>query len=139
MIKADTFKRGFLVGLGTTWELTKIVLPIYFIVTFLKFTPIMDTLAGWLSPAMQMVGLPGEAAIALVLGNLLNLYAALGAITPLGLSSKEMTIIASMLLISHNLLMESAISRAAGVSGVGMAFFRLTLSIITGLFLNIVL
>lgn len=139
MVKADTFKRGFLVGLRTTWELTKIVLPIYIIVTFLKFTPVMDILARWLSPAMQLVGLPGEAAIALVLGNLLNLYAALGAITPLGLNSKEMTIIASMLLISHNIVMESAISRAAGVSGVGMAVFRLTLSIVAGIFLNMVL
>lgn len=33
--------RGFKKGINTTWELAKIVVPVYFFVTFLKYTPML--------------------------------------------------------------------------------------------------
>lgn len=132
-------KQGLHKGLRTTWTLTKIIVPVYVAVTFLKYTPLMHIIAQFFEPLMSIFGLPGEASIALVLGNLLNLYAALGAISSLELSAKAITIIATMLLISHSLLIESAVSARTGVSAAAMCCFRLFLSCAAGIVLNIVL
>ncbi|MFZ5633614.1 MAG: nucleoside recognition domain-containing protein [Bacillota bacterium] len=139
MLTADTLKRGLGKGVSVTWELTKIVVPVYVLVTFLKYTPALGYIARLCEPAMRLVGLPGEASIAVVLGLLTNLYAALGAIASLTLSSKEITIIALMLLISHSLPMETAVSQKVGVSGLVMIMIRITLSALTGIFLNLIL
>lgn len=139
MLTAGTFKRGFIKGVSVTWELAKIVVPVYVLVTFLKHTPALGHIARFCEPAMRLVGLPGEASIAVVLGLLTNLYAAIGAIASLGLSSKEVTIIALMLLISHSIPMETAVARKVGVSGLVMTSIRLILSILTGMLLNIVI
>lgn len=139
MLTAGTFKRGFVKGISVTWELTKIVVPVYVLVTFLKYTPALKYIAGFCEPAMRLVGLPGEASIAVVLGLFTNLYAAVGAIASLNLSSKEISTIALMLLISHSLPMETAVVQKVGMSGLVMTTIRLTLSVLTGLLLNIIL
>lgn len=139
MLTAETVRRGFVKGVSVTWELTKIVVPVYVLVTFLKHTPALKYIASLCEPAMKLVGLPGEASIAIVLGLLTNLYAALGAIASLNLSSKEITIIALMLLICHSLPMETAVAQKVGVSGLVMTLIRLTLAVLSGLLLNIIL
>lgn len=111
----NTLKKGLLVGLQTTWLLGKIIFPVTFVMTILGFTPVLDWLANILTPLMSWIGLPGEAAIPLVLGNLLNLYAGIGAILSMDLTVKEVFIIAVMLSFSHNLLIESAIAVKVGI------------------------
>ena len=63
-LSLDTLKRGFMSGLNITLELSKILVPIYFIVTFLEYTPIIGWISTLFSPIMGIFGLPGEAAIA---------------------------------------------------------------------------
>ncbi|MCL6449396.1 MAG: nucleoside recognition protein [Armatimonadetes bacterium] len=139
MLSAETFKRGLHKGLFTLWEMTKIVIPVYLAVTFFKYTPVLDWIIKACAPLMHLFGLSGEAAVPLVLGNVLNLYAAIGAITSLHLSSREITILAIMLLISHNLLVESAVSGRTGVNALAMGGFRLGLSFLCGALLNLLL
>ncbi len=139
MLTADTFKRGLGKGLSVTWELTKVVVPVYVLVTFLKYTPVLNYIAHFCEPAMRLVGLPGEASIAVVLGLLANLYAAIGAIASLNLSSREITIMAMMLLISHSIPMETAVTQKAGVNGLAMTLLRFVLSVTSGILLNIIL
>ena len=55
-----------------------------------------------IAPIMGIFGLSGEAAIPLVLGNGLNLYAGIAGILSLELTVKEVFIIAVMLSFSHN-------------------------------------
>lgn len=111
----NTLKKGLLVGLKTTWMLGKVIFPVTLIMTILGFTPVLDWLAKILTPFMSWIGLPGEAAIPLVLGNLLNLYAGIGAILSMDLTVKEVFILAVMLSFSHNLLIESAIAVKVGI------------------------
>ena len=108
MITLDTFKRGMINGLKTLWVLSKVLIPVYLIVTVIRMTPLIDGIAIVFKPLMVWFGLPGEAAIVLVLGNVLNLYAALGAIASLALSMKQITILAVMLAFSHSLIVETA-------------------------------
>ncbi|WP_017726290.1 nucleoside recognition domain-containing protein, partial [Halalkalibacterium ligniniphilum] len=123
-------KRGFLVGLQTTWSLGKIIFPITVIVTILGYTPVLGWIAQALAPMMGWIGLPGEAAIPFVLGNILNLYAGIGAILTLELTVKEVFILAVMLSFSHNLFVESAVAAKVGIRmsvvlavRLGLAFF----------------
>lgn len=139
MITAATWKRGFQRGLNTTWNLARVIVPVYLAVTFLKYTPVMGWVAGVFEPLMKFFGLPGEASLVLVLGKILNLYAALGAISSLELTGREITIIATMLLLSHSLPVESAVSGRTGVSAALMTVFRIGISVISGVILNLVL
>lgn len=132
-------KNGFMKGLTTLWSLTKIVVPVYFFVTFLKMTPILDIISNWVAPAMNLIGLPGEASIVLVLGNFINLYAAIGAITSLSLTIKQITILAVMLSFSHSLFLESAVCKKTGVSLFMVISIRVGLAIFFGIALNIIL
>lgn len=139
MIKASTFSRGFKSGISITWELAKIVIPVYFTVTFLKYTPFLPWLSDIMSPVMHMVGLPGETALVLVFGLFLNIYAAIGAILPLALGIKEITILSAMILIAHSLPMETAISKKTGVKVLPLLALRIILAFGMGLFFNLIL
>lgn len=139
MVTADTFKRGLIKGFTTLWELTKVVVPVYIAVTFLKYTPVLEHVATLFEPFMKYLGLPGEASLVLVLGKLINLYAAIGAITSLQLGPREVTIIAVMLLLSHSLPVEAAVAQKAGGNGAFMTCLRIGVSLLAGLLMNLVL
>ena len=135
----NSAKNGFIKGLTTLWSLTKIVVPVYFFVTFLKMTPILDHISNWVAPAMNLIGLPGEASVVLVLGNFINLYAAIGAITSLSLTIKQITILAVMLSFSHSLFLESVVCKKTGVSLLMVVSIRLGLALVSGLVLNLII
>ena len=139
MISSGTIKRGLHRGFSTTWTLTKVVVPVYLVVTLLKYTPVLDWVAGLFAPVMHMFGLPGEVSLVLVLGKLINLYAAIGAITSLDLSHREITIIATMLLLSHSLPIESAVSGRTGVNAALVTAFRISMAMLSGILLNLML
>jgi len=129
-------KEGFIKGLETTWMLARVLIPVYFIVTFLQHTPVIDWIAIAFRPLMAFFNLPGEAAIVLVIGNLLNLYAAIGAIKALSLSYAEITIIAVMLSFSHSLLVETTITKKLGLSAIKIIAIRVGLAIFTGIIMG---
>ncbi|MFZ5898618.1 MAG: nucleoside recognition domain-containing protein [Bacillota bacterium] len=139
MLGINTLKRGTLNGLQVTWELTKVVLPIYIAITILKHTPVLPWIAGACAPAMKLVGLPGEASLALILGYTINLYAAIGAIMSLSLDSRQITIIASMLLLAHSLFIETAVARRTGIRVGLLLAIRIGISFLSGVALNLAL
>ena len=64
---------------------------------------------------MRILGLSGDAAIPLVLGTFLNLYAAIAGVLSVDLTVKEVFIIAVMMSFAHNLLIESSVAVKVGV------------------------
>ncbi|NGP45341.1 hypothetical protein G4V62_10385 [Bacillaceae bacterium SIJ1] len=102
-------------GLSTTWSLGKVIFPITLLVTVLQYTPVLPWVVQFIQPLMGWIGLSGEAAIPLILGQFLNLYAAIGAILSLSLTVKEVFILAVMLSFSHNLLIEGVVASRVGV------------------------
>jgi hypothetical protein len=132
-----SLKRGFLVGLKTTWTLGKVIFPITLIVTMIQYTPMLDWIIRLLTPLMGWLGLPGNAAIPLVLGNFLNLYAAIGAILTMDFTVKEVFIMAVMLSFSHNLLIESGVAVKVGVKIWVPFAVRLGLAVISAVLINL--
>src|SRR5690554_6601513 len=100
---------------------------------------ILAVIASSLDPLMQLIGLPGEAALVFLSSLALNLYSAIAVIASISLSMRELCIIASMCLIAHSLLIECSIMHKTGSSALKMAILRLTSAIVTGLLLNIIL
>lgn len=130
-------KRGLLVGLKTTWTLGKVIFPITLIVTMIGYTPLLSWLARVLTPFMKIIGLPGEAAIPLVLGNVLNLYAAIGAILTLDLTVKEVFILAVMMSFSHNLFIESAVAIKVGIRMSVVLAVRIGLAVFSAIVIHL--
>lgn len=133
----NTLKRGLYKGFKTTWELSKVVFPITILVKILQHTPVLPWVIQILAPLMKWIGLPGEAAIPLVLGNFLNLYAAIGAILSLSLSVKHVFILAMMLSFSHNLLIESSVATKLGVKFWVVVSIRLGLALVSAVVINL--
>jgi hypothetical protein len=121
------------------WWLLKITLPISLLVSFLQYWGIIAQLASILSPAFSLIGLPGESAVVFITSIFLPLYAPVAIITTLPLDMREITILALMCLISHNLFVETAIQKKTGSSAIIMFFLRLSFSILGAFILNLLL
>jgi hypothetical protein len=103
----------------------------------LQYTAFYDVLLSGLTPIMALIGLPNEAAVPLVLGNLLNLYAAIGAILTMELTVKQVFILALMLSFSHSLPVEAAVCRRIGVNVSLVVGFRIALAAVAASAVNL--
>jgi hypothetical protein len=134
----ETLKKGTLAGLKTTWTLGKIIFPVTLIITLLSHTPVLDWLISAIAPAMKWIGLPGEAAIPLVLGNFLNLYAGIGGILTLDtLTVQDVFILAVMLSFSHNLFIESGVAASVGIKLWVILLVRVGLALFSAFMINL--
>lgn len=130
--------RGLRQGLQVTWTLGKVIFPITLIVMILQHTPILPWFIKLLSPVMGLIGLPGEAAMPLVLGNALNLYAGIAAIISFDFTIKEVFILAMMLSFSHNLFIESTVAAKVGVNWWLITGIRVGLALFSAVIINLV-
>ena len=116
--------------------LLKIILPISLAVSFLQYWGIIAVLADFLKPLFALIGLPGESAIVFISSLFLSLYAPIAIMTTLALDMREITILALMCLISHNLFVESAVQQKTGTSAVIMFCLRIISSFAGAALLN---
>ncbi|HHZ01101.1 MAG TPA: nucleoside recognition domain-containing protein [Sedimentibacter sp.] len=132
MVTADTIKRGFKNGINTLIELSKILIPVYIGVKILSISGLLNILAKFFEPVMSLLGLPGEASLVLILGYFLGNYAGLGALAAIDLTPVQITTVAIMLSIAHNLITESALVKKLGVSVGASIAVRVSFSILMG-------
>lgn len=132
MITLDTFRRGLNKGIHTVIELAKIMIPVYIAVRILDYSGILSMISYFFEPIMSIVGLPGEASLAIVIGYAINIYAALGIIASITLNVKQATTLAIMISIAHNLIAETAITKKLGVSAIAMILIRISVSFVCG-------
>jgi len=111
-------------GLVTFWDMAKVMVPAYLAAIILERVGAIGALARVAAPAMHLLGLPGSAAVPLIVAWILNLYAAIGAMAPLGLTPQEITVLAVAMLIGHNLIVEGAVTQRAGMNGVAFGVLR---------------
>jgi spore maturation protein SpmB len=138
MITKNTWKRGFADGLKTAFALLRVVLPVFAVIKVLEHTPVIGWLSTVFDPLMWVVGLPGEAALAVVTGMLLNFYASLGIILALGLNAWQITIMAVMLSCCHELVLESAIIKKTGIAAWPVLAIRLVTAFGAAAVMNLV-
>lgn len=132
-----TLQRGLIAGLQTAWKLSKFIFPITFIITLLQFTPVLPWLVDVIAPIMMIFGLPGEAAIPLVLGTMLNLYSGIAGILSLELTVKEVFTLAVMLSFAHSMFIETAVALRVGVKLWVVLVVRFGLAFIAAMCINV--
>jgi hypothetical protein len=116
--------QGVRTGLATFWQLVRFMIPAYGIALVLEELGVIEALGRAAAPVMSLLGLPGEAAVPLVVGYILNIYAAIGAMEAISLSSTQITVLAIAILIGHNLLVEGAVLYRAGMNGLAFGVLR---------------
>ncbi|MBN2284861.1 MAG: hypothetical protein JXQ26_11635 [Tissierellales bacterium] len=139
MLTFDTLNRGLKKGLRVLITLAKIMIPIYIVTEILKYSGLLQMVARLFIPLMSLLGLPGEAAFALIIGGALNIYAALGVLASIDLTIKQATITGVVISISHNLIGESAVIKKIGINPFFITGLRIISSLLTGMLMNIIL
>lgn len=123
----------------TVLWLLSLMIPISLLVTLLQYYGVIGWAANLLNPLFHYLGLTGQCAFVFLTSIFLNIYSAIAVISSLSLSIREITIVALMCLISHNMIIESIIQGKTGSSGIKMVFIRLFSSIIGAIILNLLL
>ena len=137
------YKQIFLPALKKSLRLSlwllRIILPISLIVRFLDFYGVLAYLAEFLEPVFSHLGLPGSTAIVFITSIFLPLYAPLAIITSMCITLRELTILALMCQITHNIPVESAVQAKTGTPFWKTAILRISMSIVVGFVLNLIL
>lgn len=120
----------------TAWWILKAMLPLAFIVGTLQYFGLLNTFSNYVSPAFQLIGLSGKASIAFISSVFISTYAAIGTISALNLNLREIIILGSMCVISHNMIVECAIQKKTGSSGIAIFIVRLIVSFLSAIILN---
>jgi len=126
-------------SVSTIIFLLKIMVPTSLVVALLGWSGLLQIIAGFLSPLMRLIGLPGQAAFVFISGALLNNYSAIAVMGSLSLSLRDVTILAFMCLTAHNLIVETAVMKSAGSSAIKMALLRIGMAIFGAFVLNLLL
>jgi hypothetical protein len=136
------FKKLFQEIKDVTLPLYKILIPFIFIIKFLEITGIVDIIAKVFEPLMILIGLPAAFGIIWVTALVVNIYAALilfvNLLPFIDVSVAQVTILTVAMLLCHNLPVESAISKSAGVSFLFTVIFRLISAFFVCWILNLV-
>ena len=123
----------------TSIWLLKLILPISLAFRLLDYSGLLVYVADFLNPIFIHLGLPGSTAIIFITSIFLPLYAPLAIITSMTLTLRELTILALMCQVAHNLPVESAIQAKTGTSFWAMFSVRIFMSILIGFVLNLIL
>jgi hypothetical protein len=133
-------KKAIFTGIRKGWHtfiwVCKIVIPISLLLTFLQWTGLLDRLDFLMNPLMSLLHLPPEAALPILTGMLINLYAAIAAMTAIPFTVPQMTLMAIFCLIAHNLILEGAVQHKSGLNVVQATLFRIVAGIITVLIVS---
>jgi len=123
-----------------SFTLFKLMIPIIILIKILEEFGLVILLSDWLTPVMELVGLPGAMGLVWATTLVTNLYgglvvyASLAADVPMTVA--QVTVLSSMMLIAHALPIEARIAQKAGVSLSLTMFFRIGMAVIIGIIYN---
>ncbi|WP_146049407.1 nucleoside recognition protein [Alkalispirochaeta sphaeroplastigenens] len=127
-----TLHEGVSQGIVTFGHLATVLVPAGFAVFLLQLSGLLEGIAVLLDPIMAMAGLPGEAALVVATGALVTIYPAIGIMTSLHFSPAEITVMALMILICHNLFVETAVQARVGSHPLRIVMVRLVTALVAG-------
>ncbi len=133
------FKEAVKPSLYSIRFLLMVMLPVSLFVMILDYSGLLYYAAQGMNPVMKIVGLPGEAALAIISAFFLTNYSAIAVIENLALTGREIAILATMCLVAHNVIIESTVMHKTGSNGIRMAVIRVVASFMAGFVLHLIL
>lgn len=120
--------------------LFKLMIPIIIIIKIMEELGVIILLSEWLTPVMELVGLPGAMGLVWATALVTNLYGGLVVYASLAgdvsMSVAQVTIVSSMMLIAHALPIEGRIAQKAGVNIMLTLSLRIGMAIVFGILFN---
>jgi len=110
----------------------RVTVPTFVAMDLLRRLGVIDAIGAFCSPLMALFRLPGEAAIPVLLGYLVNVYTATAALGSLGLSGGQVTTLGLMIGLAHQVVVETTILSAAGARAGRLLIYRLSMSLLIG-------
>ena len=129
---AFSYQKSLKTALKSSWTILKLIVPIYILADILFYYNLLAHITFVFKPLVALLDLPPEAALAIVSGLFLNIYAAIAFAAPLGLSAKEWTVLAVFLGIAHALIVETEIMKRLGLSRLYSIGLRLGAGLLVG-------
>ena len=123
-------------ALKTIWWLVKIMVSVSFGIMLLQYFGVIAWISALLTPLFSSFGLPGEAALAYVSGYFVNCYTAMAVMSTLSLDMRAATILAVMVLCSHNMIVETTVQAKTGSSALRIVVIRTLSAFILAFVLN---
>jgi len=120
------YKNTLNTALQSAWMIIKLVIPIYILADILYYYNLLSYVAFIFEPFTSLLGLPAEAALSIISGIFLNLYAAVAFAAPLDMSPHQWSVLAIFLGVCHAMIVESMIMKKIGLSNTysyGLRFF----------------
>ena len=117
----------------------KITVAVSFAMMLLKYFQILPWISDAVSPVFKIFGLPGAAALAYVSGYFVNVYSCIAVMMTLELDWRALTILCTMVMCSHSMVLETAVLKKTGASGVRMVIVRTLSAFLLGIVLNLIL
>jgi spore maturation protein SpmB len=133
-------KTGFIEGIKRGWSgfawMCKIVIPLSCVITLFQWTGWLHYLDFLLNPLTSLINLPPEAALPIIAGMLINLYACIAIVTVVPFTAGQMTLIAVFSLIAHNLVTESIIQHRSGINAAKIVLIRIVTAVVAVLIIS---
>lgn len=141
--RGEQLRHGAASGAGKGWRsflwISRIIVPVSLVVTLIEWTGWVYRAELVLGPLMGWLNLPSEAALPLLSGLTVNIYAAIAAMTALPFSVAQMTLMAVFSLIAHNLIVEGIIQHRSGINAAKITAIRIGAAVVTTLVLSLFL
>ena len=114
LLLKEIFVKGIKQGLKTTLWISKMMIPITFVVALLKWAGAIEFIGTALAPVLKHIGLSAEGVLVFITTALSSIYSGIAVMATLNIEYRAVTILAVMGLICHNLIIETVIQKKAG-------------------------
>ncbi len=110
------YRETFRTAMHSIRIILQLVIPIYLLADILFYYNLLEKIAFLFEPFTGLLGLPPEAALSLISGMFLNLYAAVAFAAPLDMNPHQWSVLAIFLGVCHSLIVENVIMGKLGIS-----------------------
>lgn len=119
--------------------IAKLTIGVSFGVMLLKFIGILPWISTLVYPVFSYLGLPGDAALVYISGYFVNVYSSLAVLSTCNMDFRAITILGTMVLCSHSMILETAVLKKIGANGTVAVILRTFAAFFLGWILNLVL
>jgi hypothetical protein len=127
-------KKETITGAKQGWHsfiwMVEIIIPVSLLIAVLKWTGWLTNVNHIMQPVMSFLKLPPEAALPIISGVLINIYAVIAILTVIPFSLGQMTLIAIFVLVAHNMIIEGIVQHRSGINFIKASLLRLITAIV---------
>jgi spore maturation protein SpmB len=127
---------------ATAWRVLKLIIPVTFIVKIIDLLGFIQIIAQFLAPVFELIGLPPSFGLVWTTTATANIYSGmyvfLNYTQQQTYTTAQVTVLSTMMLLAHSLLIELQVSRRVGVRRRFMLPLRVGAAFLAGYLLNLI-